>query len=164
MNVPWFPASSSSANNSGGIFTTRCYGDSKQGYIFGPTIRVRPGDTLVFEFKNELEYPNPLCTLGVTQLPPPIPNLTNTGLSPEYACDTNATNLHTHGLHVSPLEDDISKKVDPGHSLRETIKIHADHMPALAWHAPCCSSRVQHTGLSRQVSSSLLRLHRPPGQ
>lgn len=116
-----------------GLITTRCYGDPQQGYLFGPTIRVRPGDTLIFDFKNELEPPTRACVLGETELPPPIENLT---MSPKYVCEMNTTNLHTHGLHVSPLQDDITKKIEPGHRLYETVQIPADHLPGMAWYHP----------------------------
>ena len=51
----------------------------------GPTLRVRPGDTLVIKLENNLDEP---------------------------------TNLHTHGLHVSPEgdSDNVFVQVDPGAS------------------------------------------------
>eukprot|EP00445_Apocalathium_hangoei_P002926 CAMPEP_0203855974 /NCGR_PEP_ID=MMETSP0359-20131031/9921_1 /ASSEMBLY_ACC=CAM_ASM_000338 /TAXON_ID=268821 /ORGANISM="Scrippsiella Hangoei, Strain SHTV-5" /LENGTH=239 /DNA_ID=CAMNT_0050772547 /DNA_START=41 /DNA_END=757 /DNA_ORIENTATION=+ len=79
----------------GGHFYTRGYGS-----IPGPTIRVRPGETLEIILKNDLgEGPGyEACQFNYTQL--------GFVMNPATICALNHTNLHTHGLHVSPHEDD----------------------------------------------------------
>jgi suppressor of ftsI len=48
------------------------------------------------------------------------------------------TNLHTHGLHVSPLgnSDDILLHIEPGESNHFKIQIPADHPQGLYWYHP----------------------------
>jgi len=62
------------------------------------------------------------------------------------------TNLHFHGLHVSPLEDsdNIFRHVAPGENATYTIQIPSDHPPGTFWY----HSHIH--GLSyEQVSSGL---------
>lgn len=47
----------------------------------------------------------------------------------------NNTNMHTHGFHVSPFEDDIFRKVPPGNSSLYTYKLE-DHTPGTMWYHP----------------------------
>jgi FtsP/CotA-like multicopper oxidase with cupredoxin domain len=48
------------------------------------------------------------------------------------------TNLHTHGLHVSPLgdSDNVFVQVDPGQSHTYTYEIPTDHRSSLCWYHP----------------------------
>jgi FtsP/CotA-like multicopper oxidase with cupredoxin domain len=71
----------------------------------GPTLRVRPGDTLVITLENHLDEP---------------------------------TNLHTHGLHVSPEgdSDNVFVQVDPGQSHTYTYELPTDHRSSLCWYHP----------------------------
>lgn len=71
----------------------------------GPTLRVRPGDTLVITLENGLDEP---------------------------------TNLHTHGLHVSPGgdSDNVFVQVDPGRSHTYTYVLPTDHRSSLCWYHP----------------------------
>ena len=52
MDTPWFPASEEGP--AGGSFTTRCFNDEMP----GPLLRVRPGDTVIIEYENELDLPS----------------------------------------------------------------------------------------------------------
>lgn len=65
------------------------------GYFNGPTIRVRRGDTLRVRFKNSLPATGARNALGHEKDP---------------------TNLHTHGLHVSPSgnSDNVHLHFNPG--------------------------------------------------
>lgn len=47
----------------------------------------------------------------------------------------NNTNLHTHGFHVSPLQDDIFRKVEPGESSYYTYDL-KNHTPGTFWYHP----------------------------
>jgi FtsP/CotA-like multicopper oxidase with cupredoxin domain len=95
---------------------TRTY----NGIVPGPTFRVRPGDTMNIRMVNELP-PNPdLCH-------PPDPNTPH--------C-FNTTNLHTHGLHVSPLppSDDVFLELDPGDEYLVCIALPDFHAPGTYWY------------------------------
>ncbi|MDC5697913.1 multicopper oxidase family protein [Intrasporangium calvum] len=71
----------------------------------GPTLHVRPGDTLRVRLTNRLD---------------------------------EATNLHTHGLHVSPegRSDNIFRVVGPGESGDYEFAIPADHPAGTFWYHP----------------------------
>ena len=50
-------------------------------------------------------------------------------------CGLDRTNMHTHGLHVSPFEDNVEDKViDPGTSLEYTYTLPFDHYPGIHWY------------------------------
>lgn len=75
------------------------------GGLPGPTLRLRPGDTLRIELVNQLEQP---------------------------------TNLHVHGLHVSPdgNGDNVFVVVDPGDSFSYEYRLREDHPPGVYWYHP----------------------------
>jgi FtsP/CotA-like multicopper oxidase with cupredoxin domain len=78
-----------------------------------PTLRLLPGDTLVVNFTNNL----------------PVP--------PSGSGFTNNTNLHYHGLHVSPQapgDDSIDMLAAPGQALHYSVHIPANHPPGLYWY------------------------------
>jgi suppressor of ftsI len=73
------------------------------------------------------------------------------------------TNLHTHGLHVSPLgnSDDILLHIEPGGSNEYKIQIPADQPEGLYWYHP-----HEHGFVDDQISlglSGLLVIGRPDG-
>jgi len=89
------------------------------GSLPGPTLRVKPGDLLTVDFKNQLG---------------------------------EATNLHTHGFHVSPQanSDNIFVEVADGASLTYQYHIPANHAAGLFWYHP------HHHGMAaEQVFSGL---------
>jgi FtsP/CotA-like multicopper oxidase with cupredoxin domain len=63
-----------------------------------------------------------------------------------------ATNLHTHGLYVSPLgnSDNPFISVDPGQSFRYEFHLPADHPPGVYWYHP-----HRHGLVADQVSGGL---------
>ena len=81
----------------------------------GPTMRLQPGDTLRVRLVNDLP-PNQ----------DPMPATMNL---PHHF---NTTNVHTHGLHVSPSgdADNIFRAMEPGQSYDIAITIPDD----LQWH------------------------------
>jgi FtsP/CotA-like multicopper oxidase with cupredoxin domain len=101
----------------GGIITTACY----NGIIPGPTLKVRPGDTLTVHLTNRLP-PNTDALPGDAN----IPNHPNT------------TNLHFHGLHVSQRGngDNILLEVEPGGEQLFEIRIPSDHPAGTFWYHP----------------------------
>ena len=50
--------------------------------------------------------------------------------------DLNHTNLHTHGLHVSPAgnSDNVLLDIAPGETFEYEIKIPPDHVPGTYWY------------------------------
>src|SRR5262245_5811818 len=73
------------------------------------------------------------------------------------------TNLHTHGLHVSPLgnSDDVLLEIEPGESNHFKIRIPADHPQGLYWYHP-----HHHGFVNDQISmglSGMLVIGRPDG-
>ena len=75
------------------------------GSLPGPTLLVRPGDTLAVTLANRLNDP---------------------------------TNLHTHGLHVSPdgSSDNVFRRIDPGTTAEYRYEIPRDHPPGVFWYHP----------------------------
>lgn len=75
------------------------------GGVPGPTLRLRPGDTLKVELVNRLEQ---------------------------------VTNLHVHGLHVSPEgnSDNVFLAVEPGSSHQYEYRLPIDHPPGVYWYHP----------------------------
>ncbi|CAM9666308.1 unnamed protein product [Chrysoparadoxa australica] len=95
--------------NQFGTTRTRAY----DGTIPGPTMRMKPGGTYKLRLYNDhdLAWPNE---------PGQVLN------TPQEPCSTN---LHTHGLHISPQEpaDYASLEIKPGEFYEYVYKIPADH-------------------------------------
>jgi len=100
----------------------RSYGGCKS----GPVINVRPGDTLRIDIVNKTEVDDPSC------LDNPPPGLS---LPPGVGC-FNTTNLHTHGLHVSPAGngDNVLLNITPQTQFPYEINIPADHPAGTFWY------------------------------
>jgi len=92
-----------------------------EGVSPGPTFRVKPGDTLKIKLVNEL---------------PPNRDLTPTDVATPH--QLNTTNLHTHGLHVSPsgIADNVMRMMEPGKTYDVEIPIPANHTPGTNWYHP----------------------------
>lgn len=75
------------------------------GQVPGPTLRLRPGDTLRVELVNRLQ---------------------------------DVTNLHVHGLHVSPegSSDNVFLAIEPGQSYLYEYHLPKDHPPGVYWYHP----------------------------
>ncbi|KAJ1455530.1 hypothetical protein M885DRAFT_565092 [Pelagophyceae sp. CCMP2097] len=86
------------------------------GQFPGPTLMIRPGDTLTITLFNDLEDIDNRPEYNAVQLP-------------------NSTNLHTHGLHQSPNSpgDDVFVTVHPGESRTYTYHIDPAHMGGHHW-------------------------------
>jgi len=90
---------------------------SYEGKNIAPVIRVFPGDTLKIDYENDL----------------PVHSTESCAISP---CK-NMTNLHFHGLEISPQspqDDVIDMMAMPGDTLHYAVKIPADHPPGLFWY------------------------------
>lgn len=80
--------------------------------IPGPTFIIHPGDTISMTFHNRMEGDS------VSD-----PSFVNTHR------DLDITNIHTHGLHISPDEDDVFIKILPGQNHTYIFNIPSDHYP-----------------------------------
>jgi FtsP/CotA-like multicopper oxidase with cupredoxin domain len=117
---------------------------SYNGALVGPTLRVKPGDVMRIIVKNNLPVAGP-CTNSE--------HMTMGATSAVY----NITNLHTHGLHVSPGDnpngthsDNVFVEICPGTSAPYEIHIPKDHPAGTAWY----HAHV-HGSTAVQVSSSM---------
>lgn len=109
---------------------------SYNGQLTGPTLRIRPGQKLRVLVDNQLPAnPDPVKPANLNQ-----PHQLNT------------TNLHTHGLHVSPQgnSDNIFVEVDPGTSFQYEYNVPADHPPGTLWYHP-----HKHGSSATQLFSSM---------
>jgi FtsP/CotA-like multicopper oxidase with cupredoxin domain len=75
---------------------------SYNGGLVGPTFRVKPGDTLKIDLYNRLPKPPPAAHASMEQC----------GIHEH----NDVTNLHTHGLHISPSgeSDNVLREIEPG--------------------------------------------------
>jgi FtsP/CotA-like multicopper oxidase with cupredoxin domain len=90
---------------------------SYEGKNIAPVIRVFPGDTLKIDYKNDL----------------PVHSTESCAISP---CK-NMTNLHFHGLEISPQspqDDVIDMMAMPGDTLHYAVEIPSEHPPGLFWY------------------------------
>jgi FtsP/CotA-like multicopper oxidase with cupredoxin domain len=92
-----------------------------EGNIPGPTLRLRPGDTLRIRLVNELP-----------------PNSDAVPLDMMLPHHFNTTNFHLHGLHVRPdgLSDNIFRSMEPGQSYDIEVAIPNDHTRGTYWYHP----------------------------
>ena len=94
-----------------------------EGTFCAPTLRVKPGDTLRVNIVNEL---------------PPNPDQSTVYPDHNTPNRSNSTNLHTHGLHVSPSNnsDNVFVEITPGSSFQYEYHIPADHPSGTYWYHP----------------------------
>ncbi len=95
-------------------------GPTFEGTIPGPTLIVKPGDRLNILLVNQF---------------PANPSVTRAGAFPHAPYTTN---LHTHGLEVSPQgnSDNVFRTMDPGTTNQVTIDIPATHPSGTFWYHP----------------------------
>src|SRR3972149_8841933 len=117
--------------------TTRAYRQAGGSYsIPGPTIRMTPGNTYVLTLKNLLPYATPSTTINDFK-------------------DPNITNIHTHGLHVSPMSpsDDVMRLINGTYCGDYVYAVPSDHMGGTLWYHP-----HHHGSTFLQVSGGALGL------
>ncbi len=123
------------------------------------TLRVRPGDTMNVVMTNNLPPQSPAPTTCVS---PPACCGANASCDPACATyvtcvntptDFNTTNLHTHGLHVSPagVADNVFVAIPPGQAFKYEIKIPRNHPAGTYWY----HAHV-HGATTVQVASGML--------
>jgi FtsP/CotA-like multicopper oxidase with cupredoxin domain len=125
--------------------------------IPGPTIYVDPGDIIAITLQNNLPSPDPTCVN-------PVPNTPN--------C-FNTTNIHFHGLHVSPSSytdpssgqvissDDVLFEMAPGEYHQWCIWLPQFHAPGTHWYH---SHKHGSTGIQVANGMAGALIIREPGQ
>lgn len=121
--------------------------------LAGPVLRLRPGDTLRVDMLNRL--PKTPCNR------PRLGSHGHHGSSTDPECPKplndphgfNTTNLHTHGLWVSPIgnSDNVLLSLYPGDEFQNEVKIPLDHPPGTHWY-----HAHHHGSVALQVSSGLV--------
>lgn len=91
---------------------------SYNGQLIGDTLRVAPGDVLRILVRNQLPVESP------HQGPMNEPH------------GFNVSNLHTHGLHVSPAgnSDNVFVTIQPGAKFQNEIYVPTSHAPGTFWY------------------------------
>ena len=99
----------------------RLYMRTYEGTIPGPTLRVKPGDMLRIKLINDMP-----------------PNRDPMPADHSLPHHFNTTNLHSHGMHVSPsgISDNVMRMMEPGKSYDIEIAIPSDHVPGTNWYHP----------------------------
>jgi len=134
------------------------------GALPGTTWELRPGETIAVELSNDLPRDSGAhAAHGATGSGAPTPAPTETAAGGEvietlmtrpHAWTT--TNLHTHGLHVSPSDteegagDNVFLVLEPGERQRYDIRIPEDHTGGLFWYHP-----HHHGGVKQQVRGGM---------
>jgi len=113
----------------------RLFVRSYEGMIPGPTLRAQPGDVLRISLVNDLP-----------------PNRTPAPAYPDQPHLLNTTNLHTHGLHVSPsgTSDNVFRAMEPGGTYDIEIAIPRNHPAGTYWYHP-----HHHGSADVQIASGL---------
>lgn len=119
---------------------------SYNGGLTGPTIEVKAGDTLKINFKNDLPVQDPNCkdTDGEHGMDMGM-NMADGVCAHPTKQVFNVTNLHTHGLHISPkgASDNVLRKICPGSGFTYQFDIlpagdpgrgTAKHYPGTFWY------------------------------
>jgi FtsP/CotA-like multicopper oxidase with cupredoxin domain len=91
------------------------------GTISPPTIRIKPGDNLRLPIINNLPA-------NLVPVPPPADANTPHAF--------NTINMHTHGFHVSPGQDNVLLEIMPGSTFTYEYDIPADHPAGTFWYHP----------------------------
>jgi FtsP/CotA-like multicopper oxidase with cupredoxin domain len=106
-----------------------------EGAIPGPTLRMQPGDVLRVNLINDLP-----------------PNRAELPLNTDLPHHFNTTNVHVHGLHVSPSgdADNVLRSMEPGQSYDVVIDIPDDHPRGTYWYHP-----HHHGSADVQISSGM---------
>ncbi len=106
-----------------------------------PTLRLRPGDLLVIKLKNDLK--NELKTETKSEPSPPSamkhPHKTAPADCGSAMMTPDATNLHFHGLSVSPSchsDDSLHISIPPSKTFVYRVRIPRNQPPGLYWYHP----------------------------
>jgi FtsP/CotA-like multicopper oxidase with cupredoxin domain len=114
----------------------RLYVRSYEGGSPGPTLRMKPGDTLRIKLVNDL---------------PPNRDAMPADMSRPH--QFNNTNFHFHGAHVSPsgIADNVMRTMAPGYTYDIEIEVPDDHTSGTYWYHP-----HHHGSADVQMSSGMV--------
>lgn len=100
------------------------------GKLVGPTLRLKPGQTLDLKLRNDLPRETKKQIAAQFEQESGAAYISTTPHS------FNTTNLHTHGLHVSPRGngDNVLLAVEPQTTQPYDIEIPRDHPPGSFWY------------------------------
>jgi FtsP/CotA-like multicopper oxidase with cupredoxin domain len=114
----------------------RLYVRSYEGGSPGPTLRLKPGDTLRIKLVNDL---------------PPNRDAMPADMSVPH--QFNNTNFHFHGAHASPsgIADNVMRSMAPGYTCYIEIKLPEDHTKGSYWYHP-----HHHGSADIQMSSGMV--------
>lgn len=103
---------------------------SYNGQLVGPTFRLQPGAALVAELRNSLPVESP------QEMADQIHQETSNAFIDTRPHTFNTTNLHTHGLHVSPTgnSDNVLLAIPPTTSFPYEIRVPANHPSGTFWY------------------------------
>jgi FtsP/CotA-like multicopper oxidase with cupredoxin domain len=123
------------------------------GMLPGRTWELRPGDTIAIDLVNELPALDPAeqtASHDHGQTDAETGSDTVPDMTRPHAWTT--TNLHTHGLHVSPEGngDNVFRVIEPGTSGPVEIAIPEDHTGGFFWYHPHV-----HGGVKQQVRGGM---------
>lgn len=104
----------------------------------GPTVNIWPGETFRLTLRNQLPEKDSSCVQPVTD--PNVPHC------------FNSTNMHTHGLWVSPTgnSDNVLLTINPNVNFQYEYNIPPDHPAGTFWYHPHL-----HGSTALQVSSGM---------
>lgn len=109
------------------LIAARCY----NGAVTGPTLKLRPGEQLRLKVRNELSATTEVCSKEHINQPHCF----------------NTTNVHTHGLHVSPQgsSDNTFTRIGPQAEFDYCIQLPSNHPAGTFWYHPHvhCSTGLQ---------------------
>ncbi len=116
-------------------YTHYCYKyQTPSGIVEAPTLRVNPGDTLLLNITDDI---NSGSAQSKSSMDMSMPGIKCSDGGP---ATINSTNVHFHGLNVSPncgSDDVLDTLIQPNSpGFQYTIKIPADEPPGLYWYHP----------------------------
>ncbi len=131
-------------------------GEATAATLVGPTIETRPGDTLRLHLSNDLPSNDPSCDHG---------GHTAVAHSLNIPHCFNSTNMHVHGLWVSPSgnSDNIFLRFDPGASFEHEYAIPSDHPAGTFWYHPHLHGSTALQVSSGMAGALIVRGDRMPG-
>jgi FtsP/CotA-like multicopper oxidase with cupredoxin domain len=118
---------------------------SYNGQLVGPTLRAKPGDVLNILLDNALPVESP------DEAAAQIKQEADSAFINTKPHSFNTTNLHTHGLHVSPVgnSDNVLLAIPPRTKLAYEIKVPPNHPSGTYWyHAHAHGSTAIQVGSS----------------
>lgn len=109
------------------------------GKFIAPAVIMEPGQTVRFNLINKLPVPKVNCARADMNTPAPP------------TC-FNETNLHSHGLWISPTgnSDNVLLSIDPGVAFEYEYNVPADHPAGTFWYHP-----HTHGSTAMQVASGM---------